>query len=1068
MRTKNVLAMIVVILVLCGCGGGGGGGGSESKVPTSPEENVKLPVADAGPSQTVNEGELVTLDGSNSNDADAGIIEYVWEQIDNGAPSVTLSNVNAVIATFVAPQLTTNSATLVFKLTVTDTDNHRSSQECAVVIQKINQLPKAVVAPPYQTVTAGSEVTLDGSNSWDPDDGIVSYTWSLVTSGINISLTGSSASKATFIAPYSSTALTFVLTVTDAAGQTSTATCVVNVNDPSNPNQAPTANAGADQTVVEGATVTLNGSNSTDADGSIVSYAWVQTSGPTVTLMNANGPTPTFTAPNPGTSALALTFQLTVADDGGFTATDTCVVNVTVTNANNPPTASAGADQNVAEYATVTLNGSASSDDNGIASYNWVQTSGPTVTLLPNARIATPTFTAPAYGSPALVFELTVSDEGNLSATDTCIVNVTDRNLPTANAGPDQSVESGAMVTLDGSNSSDVTGGSIVTYAWVQTAGAAITLANANSAVCSFTAPDPGLSAASFTFMLTVTDNEGLTATDTCAITVTPVNTNNPPTANAGADQSVAEGSSVTLNGSASTDDDGIATYSWSQTSGIAVTLANSDTATPSFTAPQIETSSTALVFTLTVTDTGGLTATDTCTVTVTGQNDPPTANAGPDQSVVEGTTVTLSGSGSDPESASLTYAWTQTGGTTVTLSNAAAAAPTFTAPSLGLASSTTLTFRLAVTDSGGLMASDTCVVTVSRSAVHMAQDSIFTAYAGIGYMKRDTLSDNEVLHNIMVEDINSLITQIADNTVQNDTSRFTKLSNLYWGYPQTFVWNATGFRCTVYMTGGADWTFPGSWHEYTVTLKLDFNANGYSYRGCRYTGTSGVTDITATIHGYSRITNLLTYDYDSIYRSVDITANNTFTAQYSGAAVTFNNYKIAYTVTHGSSDPSSSYRSYYPLNYYMIPSARRASSEQYDFRDYTLGGSFTVNGNTYQIGSGFRYIEQPYTYTVNGVSTTRVLVSVNGSLRVPGMSSAVTISTPYNTADPVSSKTIFKLGSSSSNTGIWEAGQMSVAGNLGGTNTTQTATFTGGTAAFSGGLGSWTVTGWQDALAPF
>ncbi len=1068
MRTKNVLAMIVVIIVLFGCGGGGGGGGSDSKVPTSPEENIKLPVADAGPSQTVYEGELVTLDGTKSNDADAGIIEYVWEQVDNGAPSVTLSNVNAVVTTFVAPMLTTNSATLVFKLTVTDTDNNQSSQECAVVVKKINQLPKAV-AGPDQTVTAGSTVTLDGSNSSDADDGIVSYTWHLVTSGINITLSGSSAKKATFIAPYTSTALTFVLTVTDASGQSSTATCVVNVNDPSDPNHAPTANAGADQTVVEGATVTLNGSNSTDADGSIVSYAWQQTGGATtVTLANPNTATPTFTAPNPGTSSLSLTFQLTVTDDGGFTATDTCMVNVTVTNTNNPPTANAGTDQNVAEYATVTLNGSASTDDNAVVSYSWVQTSGPAVTLLPNARVATPTFKAPAYGSAALVFELTVTDEGNLSATDTCIVNVTSRNLPTANAGPDQSVEEGATVTLDGTSSTDVTGGSIVSYAWVQTGGAAVTLTNANRATCTFTAPNPGTTAATYSFRLTVTDNEGLTATDTCTITVTPVNTNNPPTANAGADQSVAEGASVTLNGGASTDDGGIASYSWSQTSGTAVTLSNSNTATPSFTAPQIATTSSTLVFTLTVTDTGGLTATDTCTVTVTGQNDPPTANAGADQSVVEGASVTLSGSGSDPEAGSLTYAWTQTGGKTVTLSNAAAATPTFTAPSLGLAGSATLTFQLTITDGGGLMASDTCVVTVNRSAVHMAQDSVFTAYAGIGYMMRDTLSDNEVLHNIMVEDINSLITQLADDTVQNDTSRYAKLTNLYWGSSQTFVWNATGFRCTVYMTGGADWTFPASWHEYTLTVNLDFNANGYTYRGCKYTGTSGVTDITATIHGYSRITNLLTYDYDSIYRSVDITANNTFTAQYSGAAVTFNNYKIAYTVTHGSSDPVSSNRSYYPLNYYMIPAARRASSEQYDFRDYTLGGSFTINGNAYQIGSGFRYIQQPFTYTVNGVSTSRVLVSVNGSLRVPGMSSVVTVSTPFNTTDPVGSNTIFKLGTSSSNTGIWEAGQMSVAGNLGGTNTTQTATFTSGTAAFSGGLGSWSVTGWQDALAPF
>ncbi|MEN6474868.1 MAG: PKD domain-containing protein [Syntrophaceae bacterium] len=1062
MRTMNVLAMIVIIIVLFGCGGGGGGGGSDSADKVSPEENTKLPVADAGPNQTVYEGELVTLDGSNSNGANAGIMAYVWSQV-SGNPSVTLSNANAVSPTFIAPQLATNSTVLVFKLTITDMDNQQSSQECSVTVNKVNQMPKAVTGP-TQTVTAGSIVTLDGSNSSDADDGIASYAWSQ-TGGISVSLSGATTSKPTFTAPSSATALTFVLTVTDKAGQASTATCVVNVTSVVNPNQAPTANAGTDQTVVEGAVVNLNGANSTDADGSIVSYAWLQTGGSTtVTLVNANTATPTFTAPDPGVSTLSLTFQLTVTDDDGSIGTDTCTVNITVSN--DPPTADAGVDQNVAEYATVTLNGSASTDDNGIALYSWCQTSGPSVTLS-SATAAKPTFTAPAYGSTALVFELTVTDAGNLSATDTCIVNVTSRNLPTANAGPDQSVEEGATVTLDGSSSSDVTGGTIVNYAWVQTAGATVTLANANNAICSFTAPDPGSSAASFTFRLTVTDNEGLSATDTCTITVTPINTNNPPTANAGADQSVAEGTSVTLNGSASTDDAGIASYSWSQTSGTAVTLLNSNTATPSFTAPQITVSSTALVFTLTVTDTGGLTATDTCTVTVTGDNDPPTANAGADQSVVEGTTVTLSGSGSDPENETLTYAWTQTGGTSVTLSNAAAAIPTFTAPSLGLAGTATLTFQLTTTDSGGLKASDTCVVTVGRSATHMAQDSIFTAYAGIGYMKRDTLTDNEVLHNIMVDNINALVTELADATVANDSSRNTKLYNYYWfGTPQTFTYNTTGLKSTVYMVKGA---LVDGWREYTLTVSLDFNANGYTYRTCKYTGTSGVTDVTATIKGYSKTTSLIFFTYDSIFRSVDINVANTFTAQYSGAAVTFNDWNIAYTVTHGSYDPSSTYRSSSPLNVYMIPEERRAySGEQVDNRDYTLGGSFKINGNTYYVTDGFRYLQQQINYVVNSTTTTRLLVSIAGSLRVPGMSSVVTIATPYSTTDPVGTKTIYKLGTGSTNTGIWEAGQMSVTGNLGGTTTTQTASFTSGTAAFSGGLGSWTVTSWQDALAPF
>jgi len=91
---------------------------------------------------------------------------------------------------------------------------------------------------------------------------------------------------------------------------------------------------------------------------------------------------------------------------------------------------------------------------------------------------------------------------------------------------------------------------------------------------------------------------------------------NTAPIANAGSDQSVSEGSLITLDGSASTDAEGPLTYSWSQTGGPALTLANADTAAPSFTAPNV-TADTPLNFDLTVTDSGSLTAIDSVTVNV-------------------------------------------------------------------------------------------------------------------------------------------------------------------------------------------------------------------------------------------------------------------------------------------------------------------------------------------------------------------------------------------------------------------------------------------------------------------
>ncbi len=96
----------------------------------------------------------------------------------------------------------------------------------------------------------------------------------------------------------------------------------------SSQNQPPVAEAGDDQTVSIGNTVNLNGSASSDPDGSIVSYFWEQTEGPNVSISNVNTVQANFTAPDLGTTGGYLTFRLTVTDNKGLKSTDTCKVNV--------------------------------------------------------------------------------------------------------------------------------------------------------------------------------------------------------------------------------------------------------------------------------------------------------------------------------------------------------------------------------------------------------------------------------------------------------------------------------------------------------------------------------------------------------------------------------------------------------------------------------------------------------------------------------------------------------------------------------------------------------------------
>ncbi len=285
---------------------------------------------------------------------------------------------------------------------------------------------------------------------------------------------------------------------------------------------------------------------------------------------------------------------------------------------------------------------------------------------------------------------------------------------PYADAGDDITVTAGAYTTLDGSRSYDKET-HIESYSWTQTDGPVVRLSDPESISPAFTAPSDMETEATITFQLTVTDSQSLSASDTCAVTVSPIE-KKPPAADAGKDRHVIEQDSVTLNGSGeSASEDGALSFQWIQTQGIQVSLSDPASQTPSFIAPDVDQFAVKLVFELEVKDSEGLAASDSVNVVV-HPNQPPEVKVGLDQYVEGGDRVILEGSAGDQEER-FEYEWTQTGGVRVNLLDRETLTPYFIAPSVS-GDGTVLTFRLEATDHLGLTDTAATNVIINRMEI--------------------------------------------------------------------------------------------------------------------------------------------------------------------------------------------------------------------------------------------------------------------------------------------------------------------------------------------------------------
>ena len=428
------------------------------------------------------------------------------------------------------------------------------------VTLNVNPLP-VVIAGPDVAICIGQNTTLTAT-------GAATYNWTApVSNGVPFSPT---------------TTATYTVTGTSAQGCVNTDQVVVTVNP------LPNVNAGIDQTICIGSSVSLSGSGAN-------TYVW--NNGVT------NG---TAFAP-----VLTNTYTVTGTDINGCVNTDQVIVTV------NPlPNVGAGIDQTVCVGTAVALNGA------GALSYSW------------NSGITNGVAFTPAVGS--VTYTVTGTDGNGCVNTDQVVVNV--NPLPIVNAGNDVSICFGESTLLNASGA--------VIYSWN------------NGGIQGSVSPTT-----TTTYTVTGTDANGCVNTDQITVTVNPI-----PNVNAGPDQTVCIGASVTLSAT------GAATYSWDNgvTNGVAFT-------------PGVGT----VTYTVTGTSVEGCVASDQVIVVV---NPLPTVFAGNDISVCDGQSIFLTASGA------ATYTWDNGVNNGVEF-----------VPSLG-----TTTYTVSGTSSSGCINSDQVDVTVN------------------------------------------------------------------------------------------------------------------------------------------------------------------------------------------------------------------------------------------------------------------------------------------------------------------------------------------------------------------
>lgn len=379
------------------------------------------------PSGYTAEADVSTATGQAFGASDAGEIRAMaWYKVDGGAEATPGHTFTVRYSPLMLAMLALDSSNAGSGWTVDSTTGVDNTDTDTSISATGGSMTWATGDMVVVVSAAGSDQSTESSAALSiPGVSLGALTEQLATNTTSVGTDGALYVYTALVTSGGTGAPTFTAT-SAVATNAHRAVLFLKVTEPSGAaNTPPVADAGPDQSGISaGSTVNLDGTGSSDSDGTITTYSWTQTSGTAVTLTGDDTATPSFTAPSGAGETLV--FQLEVTDDDADTDTDTVSITVDAYVGPVPPTANAGSDQEVEPFILVTLDGSGSTAaiPAVLTAYAWTQTSGGTVTLT-GAATANPTFTsAPAIEGDTLVFLLEVTDDNDETATDTVDVVV--------------------------------------------------------------------------------------------------------------------------------------------------------------------------------------------------------------------------------------------------------------------------------------------------------------------------------------------------------------------------------------------------------------------------------------------------------------------------------------------------------------------------------------------------------------------------------------------------------------------------------------------------------------------